>query len=313
MILGWTRFSAVQAARAFGVVLLLCVSSTWSSAQVTSASSFRPIDGEEGQGALPNRLEGMVGIVEKLGSTVDQNLSFVDESGVSVRLGSVLGQEKPVVLVFAYHSCPMLCSLVLDGVADAIKDEDLQPGVDYEVLAISIDPRDGPARASEVKKRYVDMVGDPAAAAGMHFWTVTRESEDQVRALATSVGFRYALDPRTSEYAHHAALIFLSPQGLVTRYLYGMDFPARDYRLSLVEAGEGTIGTSIDRFLLTCFEYDEDAQSYSLAVMGLLKIGGGLTMIIAAVGLGIFWRRETRSQNASILANASGDAPATAS
>lgn len=256
-----------------------------------------PVDGQPGQNGLPNRLAGEVGVVEALGARVDPGLTFVDERGRPVRLGSLFAGDKPVMLAFVYHDCPMLCSLVLDGIAEAVQGVELRPGVDYEVLAVSMDPTDTPALAAAAKARYVEQIGG-AAAAGLHFWTVTPETEDQVRQLAAQVGFRYGLDVVTGEYAHSAATMFLSPQGVVTRYLYGIAYPPRDVRLALVEAGEGTIGTTLDRFLLTCFVYDEHAQGYSLAILTIAKyIGGGLLLLFVGF-LGQMWLREGRRQRA---------------
>lgn len=261
-------------------------------AQVTSPSKFAPLDGQEGQGALPNRLAGEVGIVESLGATVPGDLTFVNEKGERVQLSSLLGRGGPVAVAFVYHSCPMLCSLILDGVAEAVEGSDLVVGEDYEVLAVSVDPRDTPERASEAKARYVRQIGAPTAADGLHFWTVTEETEPNVRRLADALGFRYAWDPRTEEYAHNAALMLLSPDGTLTRYLYGISYAPRDFKLGLVEAGEGTIGSSLDRFLITCFEYDEDAQSYSLTVLTVTKIAGGLLLLAFGTLLFVLWRRE---------------------
>ena len=263
-------------------------------AQVISPSRIAPVDGQAPDGTLPNRLRG-VGIVEDLGARVPQDAPFVDEAGRTVRLADVLGRGRPVMLTFAYHSCPMLCSLVLDGVAEAVAAEDgLRPGRDYEVVVLSVDPRDTPARARAAKERTVGLAGDSAVAAGMHFWTVTPETEASVKNLAASVGFGYAWDARTQEFAHHAALMLLSPEGVLTRYLYGIAYAPRDVRLALVEAGDGTIGTPFDRFLVTCYEFDDEARSYSLAAMTLLKWGGGLTLLVVGGGLLAFWRREGR-------------------
>ncbi|MEM6286358.1 MAG: SCO family protein [Bacteroidota bacterium] len=267
---------------------------TMPAAQVISPSKFQPLDGQDEQGALPNRLVTEVGIIENLGDVVPRDLAFLDEAGDEVNLSSLLDNGRPLAVAFVYHDCPMLCSLILDGVSDAVVATDLTPGVDYDVLAVSVDPADTPQRASEVKARYVDTIGDPAAASGLHFWTIGDTYEANVQALAEATGFRYALDVRTGEYAHNAALIFLSPQGKVTRYLYGINYAERDFRLSLVEAGQGRVGSTLDRFLLTCFEYDEDAQSYSLAVLTMTKIGGGLLILVVGGLLFVLWRREVR-------------------
>ncbi len=267
------------------------------SAQVYSAGRVPAIDGQQPPGTLPNRIAGEVGVAEHLGATVPANAPFVDETGRTVRLASLLGHDRPVMLVFVYHSCPMLCSLVLDGVSESVAAlDDLRPGRDYEVVAVSMDPRDTPARAAEAKARYAASIGDSTVAAGMHFWTVTEATESSVKNLAEAVGFGYAWDPTTEEYAHNAALMWLSPTGVVTRYLYGIQYPARDFRLALVEAGDGTVGTTLDRFLMTCYQFDPDSRSYSLMALSLLKIGGALTLLVFGGAMFLFWRREGRRQ-----------------
>ncbi len=260
-------------------------------AQVTLPGEIPPVDGEAEPGALPNRLAGQVGIEEKLGQPVPKNLTVLDEEGREVSLSTLLSGKRPLMLAFVYHSCPMLCSLVLDGVADAVATTDLELGKDYEVLAVSIDPRDTPARADSAKARYARVVqfGDPDA---LHFWTVGEEHEASVQALADAVGFRYAYDARTGEYAHNAAVVMLSPGGMITRYLYGISYPPRDVKLALVEASDGTVGSTLDRFLITCYQYDEDAQSYSLAVLSLLKWGGVLLLVVMGGAFLVYWMRE---------------------
>ena len=266
-------------------------------AQVTLPGDFQPLDGQDGQGALPNRLTGAVGITEFLGDQVPTDLTFLDEQGQEVSLATLLDGERPLMVAFVYHSCPMLCSLVLDATADAIAETDLTLGEDYEVLAVSIDPRDTPARADSAKARFANLAafGDLDA---FHFWTVGEEHEASVQALADAVGFRYAWDARTGEYAHNAANVLLSPTGKVTRYLYGIDFDPTTVKLGLLEASEGTVGSALDRFLITCYEYDEDAQSYSLAVLTVTKIGGGLLLLVFGGLLVYFWRREAKSPDA---------------
>ena len=296
-----SAFAVVGVARAAG-------------AQVTSTGSIPALDGQEGQTGLPNRLAGQVGITEHLGGQVPLDLTFRDEAGRPVRSGDLFGRGRPVLLAFVYHSCPMLCSLVLDGVVDGAKGANLPVGTDYDILAVSMDPRDTPAQADSAKARYVRRLGQPEAAAGMHFWTVTPETEASVKRLADAVGFRYAWDVRTQEYAHSAAAFVLTPDGTVARYLYGIDYPPRDVRFALVEAGEGRTGSTLDRFLLTCYEYDEHAQGYSLEVLSLLKwLGGGMLLIGLSV-LVPMWRRELRRQRRDLAGGpaASGepDAPA---
>ncbi|PAP78387.1 SCO family protein [Rubrivirga marina] len=280
-------------ARALLTLLVGAALAVGAQAQVTRAGSMPLLDGEEGQGALPNRLAGAVGITEFLGEVVPTDLTFFDEDGDEVSLATLLDGERPLMVAFVYHSCPMVCSLVLDGTADAIAETDLTLGEDYEVLAVSVDPRDTPARADSAKAKYARIAefGDLDA---FHFWTVGEEHKASVEALADAVGYRYAWDPRTGEYAHNAANVLLSPTGKVTRYLYGIDHDPKTVKLGLVEASEGTVGSAFDRFLITCYEYDEDAQSYSLAILQITKLGGGLLLLVFGGLLVYFWRRESR-------------------
>ena len=262
-------------------------------AQVTTTGGFAPLDGEPGQGDLPNRLAGRVGVHEKLAARIPTDFTFLDEQGRTVNTSALFNGERPVVLAFVYHTCPMLCSLVLDGLADAVAETDgVRLGPDYQVLAVSVDPRDTPARADSVKARYARLkdLGDLDA---FHLWTLAPGHENDVQELADAVGFEYVYDVRTGEYAHDAAVIVLSPEGKVTRYLYGISHDPFNVRLAVVEAGEGTVGSSVDKFLVTCFEYDEDAQSYSLAILGWTKAAGVLLLVTFGGMLVYFWRRES--------------------
>ena len=277
-----------------GLLLAVCAAlAVGAHAQVTTTSGFAPLDGEAGQGDLPNRLAGRVGVQEKLAARVPTDLTFLDEKGQPVKLSSLVDGERPLVVAFVYHTCPMLCSLVLDGLADAVaKTDGIDLGPDYQVLAVSVDANDTPARADSVKSRYARLsdLGDLDA---FHLWTLAPGHEDDVKTLADAVGFEYAYDVRTGEYAHNAALILLSPDGQITRYLYGIDHAPFDFKLAVVESGEGKVGSSIDKFLVTCFEYDHDAQAYSLAILNWTKLGGVMLLLVFGGTLVYFWRRES--------------------
>ena len=277
---------------------------------------LQPVDGEAEQGPLPNRLTSQVGLIERLGGTVPTDLTFLDERGQTVWLGSLFTGDRPVLLAFVYHSCPMLCSLVMDGMADAVSGIDLPVGEEYSILAVSIDPRDTPARADSAKAGYVARIlasspeqDSAQVASGLHFWTVTPETESHVKDLADAVGFRYAYDVRTGEYGHEAVIVALGPAGLISRYLYGINYAPRDVRLALVEAGEGKTGTTLDRFLLTCYDFDEHAKGYSLQILSVLKyLGGGMLLILALV-VGPLWLREVRRQRTDLALHGPGFGP----
>jgi protein SCO1 len=248
-----------------------------------------------------------VGMDEQLGSHIPTDLVFRNEAGQEVRIGSYLKGEKPVLLNFVYHNCPMLCSLVLDGLTQTLKKMEWTPGEQFEVLTVSFASTEGPDLAARSKERYLGELGRPAAASGWHFLTGT---EENIQALARSVGFQFRWIEEQQEYAHPAALIFLSGGGKITRYVYGMDFPARDVRAALVEASEGKVGSPMDQVFLYCFRYDHEANSYVLHATNLMKAGGALTLLALGSVLFVFWRRERKDQKER--QDLSGATPATA-
>ena len=235
----------------------------------------------------------IVTVVEHLGERVAADTEFVDSRGESVRIGDYLGQGHPVVLAFAYHSCPMLCSLVLDGLSEAVAKTDLEPGSDFEVVSLSFNHREGPERAAEAKAKYVEQIisARPNIAENWHFLT---GQEENIRTLADEVGFGFEWDEATQQYAHNAILVFLSPDGTVTRYLYGIQHNLRDFRLAIVEAGQGTVGSTLDQFLLTCFRYDTTTRSYSPYILNIMKIGGALLLLVAASLFIPMWLRDRK-------------------
>jgi len=238
--------------------------------------------------AVPDVFKG-VGINEKLGDTIPRSLTFRDEGGNEVELGSYFDGQKPVILNFVYYNCPMLCSVLLESFTKSMKQMEWTAGDEFDVLTISFSATETPDLASTEKARYLDTLGRPEAASGWHFMTGT---EANIFALADAVGFGFKWVEETQDYAHPAALIFLDGSGKVTRYIHGMNYPAGDLRKALVEASEGRVGTSLDRILMYCYRYDPAANSYVLHAVSLMKIGGGLTLFVLVLGLFIFWRRE---------------------
>lgn len=227
----------------------------------------------------PKALDG-VGITEKLNQQVDlQGLSFKDETGQTVKLSQYFNAKKPVVLNLLYFECPRLCSLVLNGFLETLKKTDWKIGETFEILSVSIDPKEGPELAAEKKKNYLAALGDgqPKASAGWHFLT---GEENQLKSLANQVGFGYRYDEQEQQYAHSAVLIVLSPEGKVSRYLYGVDFPVPKLKLALNEASEGKAGTFIDRILLFCYRYDPVTRTYSILFTRVLQIAAGLTVLL---------------------------------
>ena len=231
-----------------------------------------------------------VTVIEHLGEQISPSTEFVNSEGETVRMGDFLGQGHPVILNFAYHTCPMLCSLVLDGLSEAVRETDLEPGLDFEVVSLSFNHREGSDRAAEAKAMYVERTisAKPDIAENWHFLT---GQEENIRTLADEVGFGFVWDEATQQYAHNAILVFLSPDGTITRYLYGIQHNPRDFRLATVEAGQGAVGSTLDRFLLTCFRYDTTTRSYTPYILNIMKIGGVLLLLVLAAFFLPMWLR----------------------
>lgn len=233
-----------------------------------------------------------IGVDEKLGEKIPLNLRFANSEGDSVSIGDLIESGKPVLLNPLYYECPVLCGLVLDGVFKVINDMAWTPGRDYTIISYSIDPEEGPEHAAAHKERYLRDLNRPGAEEGWHFLT---GSEESVRALSDAVGFKYKYDERTGEYLHLASVMMLSPEGVITRYLYGANFNEFSFRNALYESADGQIGSALDRVFLYCFTYDPSSQSYVPVAMNIMKLGGLATVIILGIFLGVFWMRERRS------------------
>lgn len=243
-----------------------------------------------GGAAVPAAVKG-VDVIERLGDLVPAGVRFTDSEGRPFQLADVLRQGRPVILTLVYYRCPALCSLVLSGLTRSLRAVDLRLGDDYRVVTVSIDPSETPRLAAESKRGHLQALGaDPATAA----WTFATGAEPEIQALAGALGFQYTYDAPTRQYAHAAAIFVLSPEGKISRYLYGIDYPARDLRLALVEASRGRVGTSLDRVLLTCFKYDPASRRYEPYVLGFVRIGGLLVFLALATLLSILWRQEVK-------------------
>ncbi|MEM1127114.1 MAG: SCO family protein [Bacteroidota bacterium] len=239
------------------------------------------------------------GVDERLGETISLDTEFTTATGETVRIGDLIREGRPAVLNLVYHNCPMLCSLILDGVTATLKDLAWTPGAEFDVFTVSFDPADTPREAQARKARYLDTYGRYGADEGWHFLTGTEAS---INALTDEVGFRYYWDEETEQFMHTAVLVFISPEGVITRYLYGIQFQADDVRKALVEASAGTIGSTVDRFLYYCYVYDPEANAYVISPMNVMRIGGVMTMLLLGLMLVIFWRRE-RDRADRILAS----------
>ncbi len=235
-------------------------------------------------------LEEIARIDQKLDSQVPLGLTFKDEMGRTVRLGDYFGQ-KPVVLSLVYYECPMLCTLVLNGMLTSFQQMTFDIGKQFEVVTVSINPKETPSLAARKKQSYIEKYGRAGALEGWHFLTGQPE---QIHALADSVGFRYAYDDRTAQYVHAAGIMILTPQGRTSRYFYGLEYSPRDMRLGLVEASNNKIGSRVDQLLLLCYHYDPQKGKYGLVILNVLRLAGGLTVLILAAVIAVLLCRERK-------------------
>lgn len=231
-----------------------------------------------------------IDIIEHLGAKVPLELVFRNEDGDSVRLGQYFGQGKPVLLSLVYYECPMLCTFVLNGLVDGVRELTWKPGEQFQMVSVSIDPRETPKLAADKKLRYLKSLGkDGIPEQGWAFLVDVNGSSQQ---LADAIGFKYFYDAGQDQYAHPAAAYVLAEDGTISRYLYGLQYKPQDLRLSLLEASEGKIGNTLDRLLLYCFHYDPDSQSYVLFAQNLMRLGGGVTLVALVAFLAVLWMRD---------------------
>jgi protein SCO1 len=238
-------------------------------------------------GVRPSLLKE-VGIDQKLNQSIPLDLEFRDEHGKPVRLGEYFGQ-KPVILSMVYYNCPMLCTQVLNGLESSLKLIPMDIGKQFNVVTVSIDPTERPVLAEAKQALYTGLYGRPDAAQGWHFLT---GDEQQVRRLANALGFRYAYDPDSKQFAHASAIMLLTPEGKISRYFYGIQFPSRDMRLGLVEASEGKIGTPVDQVLLFCYHYDPSTGKYGLLISRLVQLAGAVTVLAIASLVLVLYKKE---------------------
>ncbi len=240
----------------------------------------------QGRPALPSRASSNtlpaplrdVGIDQRLDAQLPLDLVFKDESGSSVKLGEYFG-TRPVILAPVYYECSMLCSQTLSGLASALKAVTFDAGKDFDVVAVSFDPSEGPLQAAGKKDSSTRRYKRPGTEKGWHFLT---GDEASIKALTSAVGFRYTYDEKTNQFAHASAVLTVTPQGRVARYFYGVDYAPRDLRFGLIEASRNKIGTVVDQAMLFCFHYDPTTGKYTTAAIALLRLAGVATLLALA-------------------------------
>jgi len=258
-----------------GLALLLAAGSAFGNSVVPSQE-------------MPGVLKA-VGYDQRIGEKVPVDVPWRDEHGREVKLGDYLG-HKPAVLVLAYYHCPMLCSLVLQGVETGLKPLSLDPGREFDVIVAGIDPSETPALAAKKKQEILQRYARPGTENGWHFLT---GPQDSITRLTQSVGFRYVYDPAAKQFAHAAGMVILTPEGRVSRYILGVEFPARDIRLGLVESANGKLGNVVDQVLLYCFHYDPLVGRYSAVTLNIMRLSAVVTVVGLALLIVFLRRRET--------------------
>jgi protein SCO1/2 len=232
-----------------------------------------------------------IGFDQRLDAVLPLDLQFRDEAGQPVQLQEYFHSGRPVILLLGYYGCPMLCGAMLRGTASCLKLLPLNAGSDFELVMVSIDPSETPQLAAAKKAEYLREYKCSGAAAGWHFLT---GQTAEIDTLTRASGFRYFYDEHAKQYAHASGIILVTPMGKISRYFLGIEYPARDLRLSLVEASQETIGTVSDQFLLLCYRYDPATGRYGFAIMNAIRIGGALTVALIGAFIGISLLRERR-------------------
>lgn len=261
-------------------ILLVVIAATLAHAQ-----TYRDRQTAIAASVLPPALRN-IGVDQNLNAQIPLNLVFRDDSGREMPLSSYFG-SRPVVLALVYYQCPMLCTQVLNGMVMSLRGMSLESGHDFDVVTVSIDPTEMPDLAAKKKGEYLRRY-----ARGTEGWHFLTGAEPQIKELAHSVGFRYAYDPKTKQYAHASAIMVVTPTGRLSRYFYGIEYAPRDLRLGLIEASENKIGSPVDQILLYCYHYDPSTGKYSAIVMNIVRLAGVLTLLILLPLLIWLWRAD---------------------
>ena len=287
------------------VFFVALVSSVGAEAQVATSPSARGYKQERGAVAssVPRALQG-IGFDQNIDQHIPLDTTFRDESGATVRLGDYFGR-RPVVLVFAYYDCPMLCTQVIHGLSSALGVLSLLPGKDFEIVTVSFNPADTPATALSKKAIYVERYKQPGAAAAWHFLTGDPPS---IERLTKAAGFRYAWDEDTKQFAHPSGIVVVTPDGRLARYLFGIEYGPRDLRFAIVEASAGKVGSIVDSLLLYCFHYDPTMGRYGLVVMRAIRLAGAATVLALAAFIYVMLRRERRGSGPAARGTSGGPA-----
>lgn len=274
----------------------LCFGGLIAVSGVASAAPVDPSSIKTRTEPAPKRLDG-IDVVERLGERIPATLGFTSDDGRQVMFGDFFRGDIPVIVTLNYSDCPMLCSLQLNGLVNGLKQVDLTLGKDYRVVTVSLDPEETYERAHGMKVRYLSQYGRPEAKSDG--WTILTGSAGNVGAVADAIGFSYAYNEKRDEYIHPAAFVMTTPEGVIARYLYGLEYHPKTLRLSLVETSEGKVGSTIDRLILYCFHYDASEGRYAPVALNIMRLGGGSGAVALGGFLSLLWRSERRKKRAN--------------
>ncbi len=274
----------------FAALSLLLFAAGDARAQMAPDNVGQPASG------MPTILQG-VGFRPELNSQMPVDTPFKDETGKDVRLGDYLHSKKPVLLAFVYYGCPMMCTQLEQGVVGSLRMLSFNPGRDYDVVFISFDDRDTAVQAAEKKATAMSKFHRPETASGWHFLTGSKES---IATVTNAANFHFNYDPKFNLFAHASGILLLTPEGRISRYFYGVEFPGYDVRLGLVDASNGKIGTPVDHVLLYCFQYDPATAKYSATIIHIMQLAAVLTMAVMLTAFLIFRRREHAAASANL-------------
>ncbi len=253
-----------------------------------------PASAQAGPGEVMSPEANEIDVDEQLGVELERSLSFVDHTGASVTIGDYLDGSRPTLLTLNYYRCPVLCNIQLNGLTETLGRMDWTPGDEnFRVVTVSIDPREGPELAAQKRASHLGALGRGDDVD----WAFLTGDAAQIRLLSAQLGISYAYDNEQDQYAHPPVVMFISPDGKIARYVYGLMYEPRDIKFGLVEAGQGRVGSPMDKLILSCFHYDSSIGKYGPFAFGIMRIGGLLTVISIGIFLGVWWRRDRlRSQ-----------------
>ncbi len=287
---------AVLKLKLFAVLVLFLIFTNASAQRVEhynsplySPKTYDPNDNVTSNG-LPPTLKN-VGIEQKLNEQLPLDAVFKNEDGREVKLSEYFGKRRPVILALVYFECPMLCNEVLNGMTGSLKSLSLDAGKDFDVVAISFDAteNDKPELAKNKRDSYLKRYGRNGAETGWHFLTGTQPEIDRVTKAA---GFNYVWDEESKQFAHASAIMILTPEGRMSRYLYGIDYAPKDVKFALMESAENKIGNPAEQLLLYCFHYDPATGKYGLAVLRVMRMAGVVTLVGLGAMIFVFWKRN---------------------